>query len=87
MPLATNATMTFTDYETGDEGITLHFVSPNPGPGQVSDYFILLTDADLATITTQLQLKNLVETKLKRKLRANGIAAKLDPFIGQSLII
>ena len=87
MALRTNATLTFMDYNVDDVGIHMHFVSPDPGAGQPSDYFILLTDAALAGVTTNANLRNLVETKLKRAFRAQGIATKLDPFLGQSLVI
>lgn len=87
MGLRANATLTFLDYNVNDVGIHMHFVSPDPGPGEPSDYYILLTDTDLAGVTTQLNLRNLVLTKLQRAFRAQGIASKLDPFIGQSLSI
>ena len=87
MTLRANATLTFTSYEVTNEGIDFHFVSPDPGPGEPSDYFVLITDAELATVTTQLQLRTLVRDRLERKLRATGIASKLDQFIGQSLVI
>ena len=92
--LKTNATVTFAvfpewdaAYLVEDGGIRLHFICVDPGPGQVSDYFILLTDTDLAAVVNQAQLRTLVETKLKRTLRATGIASKLDAFIGQSVTI
>ena len=74
-------------YRVEDGGIRLHFVCANPGPGQVSDYFVLLTDAELSSVSSQGQLRSLVESKLKRSLRATGIASKLDQFIGQSVTI
>lgn len=80
-------TCTFTAYDVQDGGIELRFVALDPGAGNPSDYYIQLTDTDLSAITTQLQLKTLVQTKLNRKIRAAGIAVKLDPFIGQSLAV
>lgn len=80
-------TLTFTDYAVFDNGIQFHFVSADPGAGKPSDYYVQATDAELAAVTTQLQLRTLIENKLNRKLHANGIATKLDPFIGQSLTI
>lgn len=80
-------TLTFTDYTVLDDGIQFHFASPDPGAGQPSDYYVQATDAELAAVTTQAQLRTLVTNKLQRKLRATGIATKLDPFIGQSLVI
>lgn len=80
-------TLTFMDYEVTDEGITLHFVSPDPGPGQASDKYLVLTDAELAGVTTLAALRDLVLTKAKRKLLAEGIATKLNGFIGQSVTL
>lgn len=87
MALATNATMTFRDYEVQDTQIVMHFTCPAPGAGNVSDYYIALTDTELAGVSTQGQLATLVTTKLNRKLRSTGIATKLDAFIGQSLTV
>lgn len=77
----------FEGYEVTDGGITLHFVAPIPPLRGASDYFILLTDAELAGVSTQAQLRTLVMNKLNRKIRATGIATKLDPFIGQTLTV
>ena len=78
---------TFTSYEVQDAGMTLHFVSQDPGAGKPSDYYILLTDADLATVTKLAEFQMLVQTRLKRKVNAVGIATKLDPLIGQSVVV
>lgn len=87
MPVQANATFTFTAYEVIDGGITLAFVCLNPGPGEANDYSVLVTDAELAAVTTMQQFVTLVTNKLQRKIRAAGIAAKLDPRIGSSLVI
>lgn len=87
MSLATNATMIFSAYAVEDGGIRLRFVCSNPGGGEPSDYDCVLTDAEIAGVNTQAQLRTLVTTKLGRKLRATGFTAKLDPFIGQSVTI
>ena len=80
--------MVFADYEIQDGGVTLHFTCANPGPGMVNDWYILLTDAEIAGAANQAQLRTLVVNKLERKFRAaGGIATKLDPFIGQSVTI
>lgn len=77
----------FAGYEVTDLGIVLHFTWPNrPTPGP-TEFFVMLTDAELSAITTQAQLRTAVTSKLNRKLRATGIATKLDPFIGQSITI
>lgn len=93
MPLKTNSTLTFIDYQMVSPdnqpllGVRLHFVCLDPGPEQPSDYFVLLTTTELAAVTTQLQLRNLVQGKLNEQIRATGIATKLDPFIGQNLVV
>lgn len=83
----TNVSLTFTDYEIRDDGIALRFLAADPGPGQESYYTILLTDTELAGIANQAALATLVRTKLNRKLRATGIATRLDGFIGQSIVV
>lgn len=94
MPLNINAVMTFAVYPEWDKaylvedgGIRLHFLCTNPGPGQNSDYFVFLTDTELAGASNQAQLRTLVENKLNRALRASGIASKLDQFVGQSITV
>lgn len=80
-------TLTFIRYTVADTGIQLAFNADYPGPGRENEIVITLTDAELAGISTQVQLRALVTNKLNRKIRASGIATKLDPFIGQSLTI
>lgn len=83
-------TLTFTSYEVIDQpylGIRFHFVSPDPAPLTDSDYYVTLTQSELDGVATQLQLRNLLEAKLRRRLRAEGISTKLDPLLGQSLVI
>ena len=83
-------TLTFTSYVVLDDpvlAIRFHFVSPDPGPGQPTDYYVNLTQSELDGISTQLQLRNALIAKFERKLRAQGISSKLDPLIGQSMVI
>jgi hypothetical protein len=87
MAIKLNAIMTFQDYNIRDDGIDMHFVCLDPGPGQENDYTVFLTDAELASVSTLLQLRTLVTTKLQRKLRASGVATKLDALIGGSITI
>jgi hypothetical protein len=87
MSIPANASFVFTSYEVGIEGVRCLFVCHNPGPGQPTDYLIQCTDAEIAQVTTQAQLRDLMTTKLNRSIRRTGFAAKLDPFIGQSLTI
>jgi hypothetical protein len=78
-------TFRFDSYEVADDGIALHFVSPDPGPGRPSDYFVTVTDAELAAAANAAQLRTLVTAKLQRKFRAAGISTKLDAFIGSTI--
>lgn len=87
MPLNPTATMTFTDYEVLDAGIRCHFVSPNPGAGMASDWYVTLSDVDLAGSTTVAQLAALAKAALNRKLLATGIAATLDTLIGSNIVL
>lgn len=81
------ADLTFIGYEVTDSGTTLEFVNPNPGAGKPTNYTILLTDAELSSVSTANQLRTLVTGKLQRKLQAANIASKLDPFIGATVTI
>lgn len=87
MPLRPNAVMIFDSYRVTDGAIELTFLCPDPGPEQDSYYIVLLTDTELAAVTTQQQLRDLVTAKLGRKLRATNIASKLASFIGQSVTV
>ena len=77
------ADLTFLRYTVEDDATYLEFLWANPGPGKNTNYTIRLTDAELSAVTTNPQLRTLVQTKLRRKLQANGIASKLDAFVGQ----
>lgn len=79
--------MVFVRYEVQDDGVTLEFLAPDPGPGRLTAYSIFVTDAELAATTTSPQLRTLVTAKLQRKVQATNIASKLDGFIGQSVTI
>ena len=87
MTLKTNATMVFMDYQVQDTGVQLHFVCPDPGGGEASDYYIFVTDSEIAGITNLSTAKTLITTKLGRRLRATGLATKLDLLIGQSMVV
>jgi hypothetical protein len=65
----------------------MQFLCANPGPGEASQYTILITDVELATVTLQAQLLTLVTTKLQRKFRSSGIASKIDPFVNTAITI
>ena len=76
--------LTFLSYTVEKDGTRLLFTAM---PTISEEYEIFFTDAELAAITTQLQLRNAVITKLQRKVQAVGIASKLDTFIGQQVTI
>jgi hypothetical protein len=77
----------FLRYEVEDSSVLLEFLNAAPGPGNPTNYTIRLTDTELASLTTSVLLRNAVQAKLRRKLQAEGVAAKLDPFIGQTVTI
>lgn len=87
MALTTNAVMTFVGYEVEDTAILFHFVCAAPGSGEPSDYYIRLTDTELNATTNTTQLRSALTTKLQRKLRASGIASRLDSFVGQTITV
>jgi hypothetical protein len=87
MPLATNATMTFASYTVEDGGIRLRFVCSNPGGGEPSDYDVFVTDAEITATANLPALRTLVTDKLERRYRATTVAARLDPLIGQTIVI
>lgn len=93
MALRDNATLTFKGFTMEASefqpilGVRLHFECLDPGPEQPSDYYIILTIAELAAVTGQAQLRTLVMDKLNLQIRALGVASKLTPFIGQSLVV
>lgn len=81
-----NATFTFTSYDITDTGITFGMVCNAPGPGLPTDWPVFCTDAELAGVTTQIQLRDLIVSKLQRKYRGLNISTKLDPLIGAQVI-
>jgi hypothetical protein len=76
----------FMRYDVEDTAVVMEFSGENRG-GEPTIYTIRFTDTELSTVTTQLMLRNAVQAKLRRKLQAEGIASKLDVFIGQSVTI
>lgn len=87
MPLKTNSTLIFLGFEMEDAGVRLHFLCADPGPEQANDYHIMLTITELAAVTTQIQLRTLVQDRLNLQIRAQGVESKLTPFIGQTLVV
>lgn len=87
MALKPNASLTFTRYEVTDTGVRFWFVCPDPGPGEQSDYSVLLTDAEMGAITSIATFQSALLAKLKRYWRAEGIASKLDSLIGRSITL
>jgi hypothetical protein len=81
------AAFIFLRYEVEDSGVLLEFLNQNPSPGSQTNYTIRITDTELAAVTTQVQLRGAIQSKLKRKLQAEGVSSKLDPFIGATVTI
>lgn len=75
------AVLTFVAYGIVDDGVVLRFADADGA------YKIHVTNAELATITTQPALRTLVITKLQRKVLGVGIKAKLDPLLNQTVTI
>lgn len=86
MALRTNATLIFTAYELLDGGdVKLVFLCPDPGPEQESEYSIRLTQSELASVGTLIELRDLVLQALHDRFRATVVVNKLAGLIGQSL--
>jgi hypothetical protein len=73
----------FVSYTVEDAGTVLTFERLDAD----QKYAILLTDAELAGVSTPTALRTLVTTKLNRKIKASLVASKLDAFIGQSVTL
>ena len=72
----------FTNYKIRDEdGVLLVF------QGDLGDYSIMISNAEIAAITNLAQFKALVETKLDRRINGAGIASRLDVLIGRIVTI
>lgn len=84
MALRANAEMEFDRYRLDDAGVVLHFTCADPGAGESCEYEVLVTDAELASVSTMQQFGNLVTAKLTRRYRAN---TQLDGLIGRSVTI
>lgn len=80
-------TATFVRYTVHEEGTRLVFTLDGMGPGQDTEITILLTDAEVAGLTTLGLARVLVTAKLQRRLMASGIAPRLDSLLGQSVIL
>jgi hypothetical protein len=79
--------MTFTAYKLDATGVEMNFVCNNPGEEAFSNWPINITYAELAAVSTQPQMLNLVTTKLNQRYRNVVAMGKLDPLIGQSIVI
>lgn len=78
-------TLRFDRFEITDRAVTLWFVSFDPGGGKPNDYSVTVTDAEIAAATTAPDLRDLVEARLRRKLRGAGLSARLDELIGHEV--
>lgn len=87
MAVKPNATFRFTDYLVDDDGIHLHYVCLDPGGGESSDYYLLMTFAEAEGITNLASYNAWITARLQRNIRAAGIASKLDSLIGRAVTI
>ena len=79
MALRANATMVYQGRTVTDAGVVVRFICPDPGPGEVSDYSILITAADVASVTTLASLQTILISKLQAKYRETAtLGAKLN---------
>lgn len=76
----------FTGYQILDDGILMTFDRIDAGR-EGYGYQIHLSDAELSGVSTNPQLRTLVQTKLRRKMQAEGIGTKLDGFVGMTVTI
>jgi len=81
------ASFRFVAYRVKDSTIDMLFDWADAPPGTCTDIVVVLTDAELAAVSSQANLVALARTKLKRKMKAEGIANKLDAAIGQTIMI
>lgn len=70
----------FAGYQVRDDAVLFEF--------DVDDVRvnIVIADSEFAGLTQQ-QLRDLVAAKLRRAVNREGIAARLDPLIGQTITI
>ena len=69
------------------DGVRLRFNIPDPDPGVADTLTIIVSDAQLAAVTTPAQLRTLVTALLNRKVRKSTTVTRLDPFKGMSVTI
>jgi hypothetical protein len=88
MPLRTSTILKFERYYVLDSNETkLEFSCTNPGAGEESLYWIVLTDDEISTIIDALTYDTLISDKLKRKYRSANISTKLDRYFGRETTI
>ena len=84
--LKEGALLHFSEYLVKDGETILAFLCFDPGPGQASEYTIILTDAEMKNLPLN-DFRKLCQDKLDRKLREKGIRASLDQFLGEEFTI
>lgn len=77
----------FVDYEIKDDGVVLHLVADDPGPGQPNDIYLQVTDEELKAAPQAEQVLELVKAKLERKLKATGLLHILDKLTGIEIVV
>ena len=72
MALRGSATMQLIDYAVEDGGVRFHFLCPDPGAGENSDYYVFLTNLEISSSTSDNALKTKLSDALKRRYRNVG---------------
>ena len=79
--------MTFSGYCVEDSGVRLNFTAGPRQGGEKSDYSIFASDAELAALSSAADFLTFVTARLNRKVKAAGIASRLDGLIGRKVVI
>ncbi len=75
------------DYEVLENGVRFHFVSPNPGPGLNSDYYVFFSGAEWSSISNQNQLDSEFTTRLTRLARLADVKARADGLLAKTFTV
>lgn len=72
------------DIETTENGIRFHFLAPNPGGGENSDYYLFYTNAEFDALTNQNQVDTSFTVRLARMIRQTDVRTKMQGLIGKA---
>jgi len=79
-------TFTLTSYEIQTNGINLHFVSPNPGAGMPTDYYVFISDEEIGVSLTSPVFTKIVQSKIDKLFSGGGISSFLDSNLNASFM-